>query len=120
MELLSLGVNGVVLMALGFLMMRVERLLRKPDVRVQACQSTPCRSEACRAEPCKAAPCEASLFAKSVEQSMDMQVRRIEALAEAGAKQREAARRERKSVEAESKLRPGREALRQRLQARGN
>jgi hypothetical protein len=119
MDLLGLGVDGAVLMALGFLMMRVERLLRKPDVCVQSCGDS-CKAQACKAEPCKASPCEAHSFAKSVEQSMDMQVRRIEALAEAGAKQREAARRERKSVEAESKARPGRDALRQRLQARGN
>jgi hypothetical protein len=75
MDLIILGVLGLVLSALGFLVMRDAR---RPAVGRQGwdereldpiCHASPCRAAACQGEACKAAPCHADLVRPVVDLS---------------------------------------------------
>jgi hypothetical protein len=70
MELLILGVLGVVLIALGFLVMRdARRPVAEPSRCFASCDAQPCKSQPCEGEPCKAAPCHAELVRPVVDLS---------------------------------------------------
>jgi hypothetical protein len=58
MELLILGVLGAVLIGLGFVVQRHERLLARPLVVGATCGASSCHAQACQSEPCQAQPCQ--------------------------------------------------------------
>ena len=56
MDLVILGVLGVVVIALGFVVQQLARLNARPAAAGTSCFAS-CHAQACQAEPCGATPC---------------------------------------------------------------
>jgi hypothetical protein len=89
MDLIILGVLGIVVMALGYLVARVERVLEQRPIvvasRQASCHAQACQSEPCQGEPCKAAPCHAELVRPVVDLSgIERRLAQIDDALEAG------------------------------------